>query len=62
MMMWGFDTPDIARHNLTTEEHHQEHAPYTEETVNRPSLRESMRHCEPIPERGEGMAGRGNLA
>ncbi|OGN88667.1 MAG: hypothetical protein A2158_07690 [Chloroflexi bacterium RBG_13_46_14] len=42
MMMWSFDAPDITWDHLTSEEHqeegnseeeHEEHPPYTEETV-----------------------------
>ena len=43
MMMWSFDTPDITWGNLTEEHHedepgeneHEEHPPYTEETLKR---------------------------
>lgn len=44
MMMWRFSTPDITWDNLAQEEHndekqgeeeHEEHPPYTEETLKR---------------------------
>ena len=44
MMMWAFDVPDITWDSLTEEEHHEdkakaeeheEHPPYTEETLKR---------------------------
>jgi len=59
MMMWRFDTPDITWDNLTQEEHHEEkpgeeeheeHLPYTEETLKRAITRGIEPDGEPLDE------------
>jgi len=58
MMMWSFETPDITWEHLTSEEHqdegsgeeHEEHPPYTEETV-RQAITEGINPAgEPLDE------------
>ena len=59
MMMWSFDVPDITWHNLTeekdheeqaSEEEHEEHPPYTEETLKRAIIRGINPAGEPLDE------------
>jgi len=59
MMMWQFDVPDITWDNLTREEHHEkepgqeeheEHPPYTEETLKRAITRGIDPAGEPLDE------------
>ena len=59
MMMWSFDTPDITWDKLTQEEHHEEesdtdeheeHPPYTEETLKSAITRGINPAGEPLDE------------
>ncbi len=59
MMMWTLDVPDITWHNLTQEEEHdepagagehEEHPPYTEETLKRAITKGLNPANEPLDE------------